>query len=162
MLWLRWLVAGLSNRRTGFDSGSLRVRSVVDKTAGFPPSTSIFPCQYYSTSAQHTSSIFPCQYYSTSAQHTSSCNVSYHILPKNNALSQIGGLCIEKYFFLIFKGLLFILWSRRQDQTDRLHVLRFVGNFGVEHRDTLVISTDTDGGSARKNSWIHAIILLWR
>jgi hypothetical protein len=44
--WLRWLVAGLSPRRPGFDPESVHVGFVVDKVAlgqVFPPSTSVFP-----------------------------------------------------------------------------------------------------------------------
>ena len=54
MPWPRRLVAGLSPRRPGFDPGSVRVRFVVDKVAlgeDFPPSTSVFPCQFNSTGA---------------------------------------------------------------------------------------------------------------
>jgi hypothetical protein len=52
--WLRRLVADLSLRRPGFDSGSVHVGVVVDKVAlgqVFPPSTSVFPCQFHSTGA---------------------------------------------------------------------------------------------------------------
>jgi hypothetical protein len=52
---LRRLVAGLSPRRPGFDPGSVRVGFVVDKLAlgqvFFPPSTSVFSCQFHSTGA---------------------------------------------------------------------------------------------------------------
>ena len=50
VLWLRWLVAGLSPRRPGLDPGSVHVGFVVDKVASFPPSTLVFPCQFHSTS----------------------------------------------------------------------------------------------------------------
>jgi hypothetical protein len=52
--WLRRLVAGLSQCRPGFDSGSVYVGFVVDKVAlgqVFPPSTWVFPCQFHSTDA---------------------------------------------------------------------------------------------------------------
>jgi hypothetical protein len=52
--WLRRLVAGLKLRRTGLDPGSVYVGFVVDKMAlgkVFPPSTSVFPCQFNSTGA---------------------------------------------------------------------------------------------------------------
>jgi hypothetical protein len=47
--WLRRLVAGLSPRRSGFDSGSVHVRFVVDKVAlgqGFPPVLQFFPVSF--------------------------------------------------------------------------------------------------------------------
>jgi hypothetical protein len=50
--WLRWLVAGLSPRRLGFDPGSVHVGCVVDKVAlvqVFLPSTSVLPCQLHPT-----------------------------------------------------------------------------------------------------------------
>ena len=49
---LRWLVASLSPRRPGFDPGSVHVGFMVEKVAlgqVFPPSTSVFPCQFNST-----------------------------------------------------------------------------------------------------------------
>jgi hypothetical protein len=52
--WLRRLVAGLPPRRPGFDPGSVRVGFLVDKVAlgqVFPPSTSVFHCQFHSTGA---------------------------------------------------------------------------------------------------------------
>jgi hypothetical protein len=52
--WLRRLVAGLPPRRPGFDPASIHVGFVVDKVAlghVFLPSTSVSPCQYYSTGA---------------------------------------------------------------------------------------------------------------
>jgi hypothetical protein len=52
--WLRPLVAGLPQRRTGFDPGSVHVGFVVDKVAMgqvFPPNTSVFPCHFHSTGA---------------------------------------------------------------------------------------------------------------
>jgi hypothetical protein len=52
--WLRRLVAGISPRRPGFNPGSVHVGFVVDKVAlgqVFPPSTSVFPCQFHSTDA---------------------------------------------------------------------------------------------------------------
>jgi hypothetical protein len=45
--WLRWLVAGLPLRRSGFDPGSVHVGFVGDKVAQgqvFFPRTSVFPC----------------------------------------------------------------------------------------------------------------------
>jgi hypothetical protein len=48
--WLRRLTAGLPPRRPGFDPGSVYVGFVVDKVAlgrVFPPSTSVFPCQFH-------------------------------------------------------------------------------------------------------------------
>jgi hypothetical protein len=54
---LRWLVAGLSPRRSGFAPGSIHVGFVVDKVAlgqVFSPSSSVFPCQYHSTVALQT------------------------------------------------------------------------------------------------------------
>jgi hypothetical protein len=51
---LRRLVAGLPPRRPGFDPGSVHVGFVVDKVSlgqVFPPSTSVFPCQFNSTGA---------------------------------------------------------------------------------------------------------------
>jgi hypothetical protein len=50
--WLRRLVASLSPWRPGFDIRSVHVEFVVDKVAlgqVFPPSTSVFPCQFHST-----------------------------------------------------------------------------------------------------------------
>jgi hypothetical protein len=50
--WLRRLVAGLPTRKPGFDFDSVQVEFVVDKVAlgqGFPPSTSVLPCQFHST-----------------------------------------------------------------------------------------------------------------
>jgi hypothetical protein len=45
--WLRWLVAGLSPRSSGFDPGSVHVGFVVDKvTMG-----QVFPCQFLFTGA---------------------------------------------------------------------------------------------------------------
>jgi hypothetical protein len=52
--WLRRLVAGLPQWRPGFHPGSVHVGFVVDKVAlgqVFPPSTSVFPCQFRSTGA---------------------------------------------------------------------------------------------------------------
>jgi hypothetical protein len=52
--WVRRLVAGLSTRRPVFDSGSVHVGFVVDKVAlgqVFPPSTSVFLCQFHPTGA---------------------------------------------------------------------------------------------------------------
>jgi hypothetical protein len=52
--WLRRLAAGLPPRRPGFDPGSVHVGFVVDKMAlgqVFPPSSSVFPCQFHSTGA---------------------------------------------------------------------------------------------------------------
>jgi hypothetical protein len=52
--WLRLVDAGLSPLRPGFDLGSVHVGFVVDNVAlgqVFPPSTSVFPCQFYSTDA---------------------------------------------------------------------------------------------------------------
>jgi hypothetical protein len=52
--WLRRLVAGFPPLRPGFDSGSVHVGFVVDKVAlgqVFPPSTSVFPCQFHFTGA---------------------------------------------------------------------------------------------------------------
>jgi hypothetical protein len=52
--WLRRLAAGLPTRRPGLDPGSVHVGFVVDKvTLGqvFPPSSSVFPCQFHSTGA---------------------------------------------------------------------------------------------------------------
>jgi hypothetical protein len=49
---LRRLVADLPPRRPGFDPGSVHVGFVVDKvTLGqvFPPSASVFSCQFHST-----------------------------------------------------------------------------------------------------------------
>jgi hypothetical protein len=54
MPWLRRLVAGLSPRRPGFDPWLLHVGFMVDKVAlgqVFPPSTSVFSCQFHSTGA---------------------------------------------------------------------------------------------------------------
>jgi hypothetical protein len=51
---LRRLVAGLSPRRPGFEIRSVHVGFVVDRVAlrqVFPPSTSVFPCQFHSTGA---------------------------------------------------------------------------------------------------------------
>jgi hypothetical protein len=51
--WLRWLATGLSPRRAGFAPGSIHVVFVVDDVAlghvFFPPSSSVFSCQYHST-----------------------------------------------------------------------------------------------------------------
>jgi hypothetical protein len=50
--WLRRLVAGLSPRRPGFDPRAVHLGYVVDKVVlgqAFSPSTSVFPCQLYST-----------------------------------------------------------------------------------------------------------------
>jgi hypothetical protein len=51
--WLRRLVAGLSSRRSGFDTGSVHVRFVVDKVAlgQVFSNLSVFPCQFHSTGA---------------------------------------------------------------------------------------------------------------
>jgi hypothetical protein len=52
--WLRRLVTGIPPRRPGFDPGSVHVGFVVDKLAlgqVFPPSTSVFPCQFHPTGA---------------------------------------------------------------------------------------------------------------
>jgi hypothetical protein len=66
-----------------------------DTGTGFPPSTSVLSCQYHFTLC------------STNALHSSHTNVvltrTNREKPKNaktNALSEIGGLCIEKYFTL--------------------------------------------------------------
>jgi len=48
---LRRLFASLSLLRAGFDPGSLHVRLAVNNATGFSPITSVFPCQYHSTSA---------------------------------------------------------------------------------------------------------------
>jgi hypothetical protein len=52
--WLRRSAADLPPRRPGFDPGSVHVGFVVDKVAlgqVFPPSSSVFPCQFHSTGA---------------------------------------------------------------------------------------------------------------
>jgi hypothetical protein len=54
MPWLRRLAAGLPPWRPGFDPGSVHVGFVVDKVAlgqVFPPSSSVFPCQFHSIGA---------------------------------------------------------------------------------------------------------------
>ena len=53
LLWLRWLVTGLSPRSLGFDSWSVHVRFVVAKEAQghLAPSTSTLPYQYNSISS---------------------------------------------------------------------------------------------------------------
>ena len=54
MPWLRRLVASLQTRAPGFDPRSVHVGFLVDKVAlgqVFPPSISVFPCQFYSTGA---------------------------------------------------------------------------------------------------------------
>jgi hypothetical protein len=63
--WLRWLVAGLVQRRCGFGLRPDRVRFVVEKgtsTQVFSPSTSVFPCLYYYISAPYLSSCTCCCY----------------------------------------------------------------------------------------------------
>jgi hypothetical protein len=57
VLGLRWLVAGLSPRSTGFAAGSIHVGFVVDKVAlgqVFLRVLRFFPCQYHSTVALQT------------------------------------------------------------------------------------------------------------
>jgi hypothetical protein len=56
MPWLRRLVAGISQRSTGFTSGSVHVGFVVDKVALGQVSSELFgfPCQYHSTVALYT------------------------------------------------------------------------------------------------------------
>jgi hypothetical protein len=52
--WLRQLVTGLSLWRPRFNPGSVHVGFVVDKVAlgqVFPPSTSVFLCEFHSTGA---------------------------------------------------------------------------------------------------------------
>jgi hypothetical protein len=52
--WLRRLVAGLSPRGPCSIPGSVHVGFLVEKVAlgqVFPPSTSVFPCQFHSTDA---------------------------------------------------------------------------------------------------------------
>jgi hypothetical protein len=54
MPWHRWLVAGHSRQKSGYDPWPFRVRFMVDKVAlgqGFSPSTSALPSQYHSTNA---------------------------------------------------------------------------------------------------------------
>jgi hypothetical protein len=54
--WLRWLVTSISPQRPRFKPWSVCVRFVVDRVAlgqGFSPSSSIFPCQYYSIVAPY-------------------------------------------------------------------------------------------------------------
>jgi hypothetical protein len=60
------------------------VSSVLDEAAGFPPSTSVFPCQYYSISAQH----------------SSSCNVSDQNLQKSNAILENRGALHRRLLFV--------------------------------------------------------------
>jgi hypothetical protein len=52
--WLWRLAAGLPPWRPGFDPGLVHVGFVVDKVSlgqGFPPCSSVFPCQFHSTGA---------------------------------------------------------------------------------------------------------------
>jgi hypothetical protein len=62
----RWLVAGLSPQRPGFDRrSSVHMRFVLDKVAlggGFSPNSLVFPSQYHSTNAPHSSSCTCCSY----------------------------------------------------------------------------------------------------
>jgi len=53
--WLRRLIANLTPRRPGFDTASFTLRFVVEKLAlvGSTENTSVFPCHYHSTDAQH-------------------------------------------------------------------------------------------------------------
>jgi hypothetical protein len=55
MPWLRRLVAGLLQRRPGFNPGPVHVGFVVEKVSlwqVFPPSTSVIRCQLHYTDAQ--------------------------------------------------------------------------------------------------------------
>ena len=55
--WLRYFFANQSARRSGFSEGiprEIRSGQTRDRIY-FPPSTSVFPCQYNSTKAPHSS-----------------------------------------------------------------------------------------------------------
>ena len=96
--WFGWLVAGLSPRRSGLDTGPVHVRIVMDSgiETGFSPTTAGFPCQNHSTNAPHSSPTH-CSYQKDKRANLGS-------LPKSNVPLAIVELWITK-FHLVFKGL---------------------------------------------------------
>ena len=62
LVCIRQLFASLSLLRAGFDPGSWHVRFAVNKATGFSPITSVFPCQYHSTTAPISPSSTCCSY----------------------------------------------------------------------------------------------------
>jgi hypothetical protein len=65
----------------------------------FPPSTSVFPCQYHSTNAPYSSSSTRCSYKDKGMMRGN--------LPKSNAFSEIGKYWIKKDFHIL------VPWHRR-------------------------------------------------
>jgi len=82
---------------------------------GFCPSTSFFPCQYHSGSAQWLSSSHPCSYQDKRA------NPGNH--PKSNPLSAVGEHWMEQYGHLIVEGL-YTEFSVQGCVTFSPHILR--------------------------------------
>jgi len=98
---LRRLVAALSELRPGFHSSSLRVIDNLWCTKWhwdiLSPRTSIFPCQYHSTSAPHSSSptCWTCQNKWAKPGN----------LQQSDGISEIEDRWIENYFHFFFRSL---------------------------------------------------------
>jgi hypothetical protein len=93
--WVRGLVLSCSSRRPGFITWTAVVRYVVGRVTVrqvfvFSASTSVFLCQYHSTSAPYSSPRTSCCYQEDKRAKTGN-------LPKSNDLSDFGDHSVYKY-----------------------------------------------------------------
>ena len=116
MSWLKRLLAGLSPRRTEFDSKPVHVRCGGQSDAGkdFLRVIRFSPCQYHTTNTPNSSS-------SACYSYDKDKRASPGNLPKCNALSEVGSIGQKKHLLSVSKRLNYFHKKNSKNKSRKRH-----------------------------------------